>query len=191
MTLAIEKAKALLLEKADPHSTRSQKEITDEFDRVVHQATSKPISQKKKFHFKFSFVLHEHLIYLLLFFQIFNVLARPPNLSTVWLKNICPTCNWELKKEWKFSPNNFNSFFLFWKRNIFLVFSLSPEKVLSISFLWMVAVNNRLFQKTNKQKTLGSYEKECKQTVDHMKKKFKKNQRLKYIQRRLEAVTYI
>ena len=35
----------------------------------------------------------------------------------------------------------------------------------------MVAVNNRLFQKTNKQKTLGSYEKECKQTVDHMKKK--------------------
>jgi len=55
----------------------------------------------------------------------------------------------------------------------------------------MVAVNNRLFQKTNKQKTLGSYEKECKQTVDHMKKKFKKNQRLTYIQRRLEAVTYI
>ena len=34
----------------------------------------------------------------------------------------------------------------------------------------MVAVNNRLFQKT-KQKTLGSYEKECKQTVDHMEKK--------------------
>lgn len=40
LTLAIEKAKALLLEKADPHSTRSQKEITDEFDRVVHQATN-------------------------------------------------------------------------------------------------------------------------------------------------------
>ena len=126
------------------------------------------------------------------FFQTFNVLARPPNLSTVWLKNICPTCNWELKKEWKFSPNNFNSFFLFWKRNIFLVFSLSPEKVLSISFLWMVAVNNRLFQKTNKQKTLGSYEKECKQTVDHMKKKIQeKPETYTYIQRRLEAVTYI
>merc|ERR1711997_1261620 len=40
LTLAIEKAKALLLEKADPQSTRSQKEITDEFDRVVHHATN-------------------------------------------------------------------------------------------------------------------------------------------------------
>jgi hypothetical protein len=40
LTLAIEKAKALLLEKADPHSTRSQKEITDEFDMVVAQVTN-------------------------------------------------------------------------------------------------------------------------------------------------------
>ena len=47
MTLAIEKAKALLLEKADPHSTRSQKEITDEFDMVVAQVTSKSISREK------------------------------------------------------------------------------------------------------------------------------------------------
>ena len=51
LTLAIEKAKALLLEKADPQSTRSQKEITDEFDRVVHHATSMSISRKKKFSF--------------------------------------------------------------------------------------------------------------------------------------------
>ena len=79
MTQAIEKAKALLLEKADPHSTRSQKEITEEFDVVVHQATSKSISRKKCF-FKKNFVLHE-LFYL--FFQTFNVLARPPNLSIV------------------------------------------------------------------------------------------------------------
>lgn len=42
----------------------------------------------------------------------------------------------------------------------------------------MVAVNNRLFQKTNKQKTLGSYEKECKQTVDHMKKNSRKTRDL-------------
>ena len=65
----------------------------------------------------------------------------------------------------KIFPNNFNSFFLFWKRNIFWFFlSLSPEKVLSISFLWMVAVNNRLFQKTkNKEKN-----------PDHMKKNVNK-----------------
>ena len=53
----------------------------------------------------------------------------------------------------------------------------------------MVAVNNRLFQKT---KNPGSYEKECKQTVDHMKKKIQeKPETYTYIQRRLEAVTYI
>lgn len=60
----------------------------------------------------------------------------------------------------------------------------------------MVAVNNRLFQKTKQKQTnkknLGSYEKECKQTVDHMEKKIQeKPETYTYIQRRLEAVTYI
>ena len=73
------------------------------------------------------------------------------------------TENW--RKSEKIFPNNFNSFFLFWKRNIFLVFSLSPEKVLSISFLWMVAVNNRLFQKTKQTN---------KKPSDHMKKNVNK-----------------
>ena len=38
---AIAKTKALLLEKADPNASRTQQEITEEIDLVVHSATSK------------------------------------------------------------------------------------------------------------------------------------------------------
>ena len=38
---AIQKCKDLLLEKADPNSSRSQQDITDELDNVVHNALSK------------------------------------------------------------------------------------------------------------------------------------------------------
>ena len=39
----IAKTKALLLEKANPNSRRSQQEITDELDIIVRKATSKYI----------------------------------------------------------------------------------------------------------------------------------------------------
>jgi hypothetical protein len=40
LTAGIAKAKALLLEKANPNSRRSQQEITDELDVIVNKATS-------------------------------------------------------------------------------------------------------------------------------------------------------
>ena len=38
---AIQKCKDLLLEKADPNSSRSQQDITDELDNIVQNALSK------------------------------------------------------------------------------------------------------------------------------------------------------
>ena len=127
-------------------------------------------------------------------FQTLNVLARPPNLSTVWLKNICPTCNWELKKEWKFSPT-ISILFFFFEKEIFFWFFLSLLKKSSLSlFLWMVAVNNRLFQKTkqtNKKPSDHMKKNVNKQLIIWKKKIQEKPETYTYIQRRLEAVTYI
>ena len=41
LVAGIAKTKALLLEKANPNSRRSQQEITDELDLIVRKATSK------------------------------------------------------------------------------------------------------------------------------------------------------
>ena len=43
LVAGIAKTKALLLEKANPNSRRSQQEITDELDLIVRKATSKYI----------------------------------------------------------------------------------------------------------------------------------------------------
>ena len=43
LTAGIAKAKALLLEKANPNSRRSQQEITEELDLIVNKAVSKYI----------------------------------------------------------------------------------------------------------------------------------------------------
>ncbi len=40
MLAAIQKCKALLMEKADPSSARSQQEITEELDQVCNKALS-------------------------------------------------------------------------------------------------------------------------------------------------------
>ena len=48
LTAGIARAKALLLEKANPNSRRSQQEITEELDAIVQKATSE-YSQNKYF----------------------------------------------------------------------------------------------------------------------------------------------
>ena len=98
-----------------------------------------------------------------IFFQTFNVLARPPNLSTVWLKNICPTCNWELKKEWKFSPT-ISILFFFFEKEIFFWFFLSLLKKSSLSLFceWWLWIIDYFKKQTNKKPS------------DHMKKNVNK-----------------